>query len=240
MYHIIVADDMPMQLHMLESMTSKLRPSWHIHAARDGQEVMRLLKENKIDLILSDIRMPRMDGLDMLREVKHLSPDTLVVFISGYALFEYAQSAIKLGAVDYLIKPVDINALSDLLDRLEEMRLKRLDVSDSARAMALNQWLYTPLDRLEHRDYHMIRQLVGEDGCIGAVYHPSDPVRYTPELVDTLKTRLSSDYRVLFPPPLAERRILFMATGALMSPDASMQGESIPGIAHAVVLERDD
>lgn len=144
MIHIIVADDMPMQVHTLSGMVRALKPDWTVLEAMDGQEVLALLEQYPVDFVLSDIRMPQMDGLQMLEQVMRRSPKTRVVFLSGYALFEYAQRALKLGAVDFLVKPIEEEALAELLDRLQRMRASRAMRERSDQAMALNHWLYTP------------------------------------------------------------------------------------------------
>ena len=115
---IIVADDMPVQVREISNGIHANWPQWEVLTAGDGEEIVRLVSSKRIDIVLSDIRMPRMDGLEMLSVVRQISPKTKIVFITAYPLFEYAQKALKLGAVDFLLKPVDPTALYDLLARL--------------------------------------------------------------------------------------------------------------------------
>lgn len=118
MTRIIIADDMPLQVRELSKTIRANWPEWEILTAYDGEEIIRLASAGHVDIVLSDIRMPRMDGLEMLSVVRRISPKTKVVFITAYPLFEYAQQALKLGATDFLLKPVDPPALYDLLSRL--------------------------------------------------------------------------------------------------------------------------
>jgi two-component system response regulator YesN len=85
--------------------------SWEQHnieivaEARDGLEALELLETNPIDIVLTDIRMPEMDGLTLIEHIKQSFPAAKVVIMSGYDDFHYAKKAISLGASDYLLKP---------------------------------------------------------------------------------------------------------------------------------------
>ncbi len=85
-------------------------------AAKDGLEAYRLCEEHRIELILADVRMPGIDGLELASRLSY-SPRKIVI-ISGYADFSYAQKAIKFGAEDYMLKPVNIAELTELMRRL--------------------------------------------------------------------------------------------------------------------------
>ena len=116
---ILIADDLPLQVRELSDGIRSVWPDWEILTADNGQSVVEAVSTTSVDLVLSDIRMPRMDGLDMLSVVREISPKTKIVFITAYPLFEYAQQALKLGASDFLLKPVDMLALYDTLSRLK-------------------------------------------------------------------------------------------------------------------------
>ncbi len=75
--------------------------------AGDGQEALRLIEEKKPQLVVSDIAMPGLSGLEMLRQIRQQGLSTKVIFVSGYQEFSYAQDAVRYGAVDYLLKPVE-------------------------------------------------------------------------------------------------------------------------------------
>lgn len=86
--------------------------------AYDGFEALRLIEEHGAQLILSDIRMDGMDGLELAKEVRHRHPEVQIVMISGYEEFEYARQAIRVGVGDYLLKPVDIEELSSVVKKI--------------------------------------------------------------------------------------------------------------------------
>src|SRR5690606_14266145 len=77
----------------------------------DGLECMAKLKKDQFDVILMDIKMPKMDGMEALERVHLLAPDTPVVMISGHGNIETAVEAVKKGAFDYISKPPDLNRL---------------------------------------------------------------------------------------------------------------------------------
>ncbi|WP_251551573.1 response regulator [Neobacillus muris] len=74
--------------------------------AADGAVALDLIKKEQPQVVVSDINMPFMNGLEMAKQVKEVSPDTKIIFLTGYEEFKYAQEAIKLRAFDYLLKPV--------------------------------------------------------------------------------------------------------------------------------------
>lgn len=90
------------------------------HDVRDGMEAIKILENHRIDLIISDIRMPRLDGIDMLRIIKERGLCQFVVLLSEFAEFTYARQGIVLGAFDFLTKPLNEEDLSDLLNRVSQ------------------------------------------------------------------------------------------------------------------------
>lgn len=79
--------------------------------ASDGSEGVKLIEKNKYDLILSDIKMPKMDGMEVLDRIISITPNTPVVLISGHGNIDTAVEALKKGAYDYIAKPIDMNRL---------------------------------------------------------------------------------------------------------------------------------
>ena len=100
-----------------------------VAAASDGEEALSALRQHQPDLLITDIRMPFMDGLTLCREARKILPAIKMVILSGFAEFDYAREAIELGVQDYLLKPITptklISMLTKLHDQLEEER-KRL------------------------------------------------------------------------------------------------------------------
>lgn len=110
MLKIIVADDMEMIREgiraMLEQLPSEGEPA-DIRTASSGTEAVRLMEQCPADLLITDIRMPDMDGVALMERCRRLWPQTAVIVVSGYDEFKYAQKAIEYGAKAYLLKPID-------------------------------------------------------------------------------------------------------------------------------------
>jgi DNA-binding NtrC family response regulator len=88
-----------------------------IETAGDGEEALRLLRERAADIVLTDLRMPRMDGLTLLGEIRLRYPDTFVLILTGVDSAVDAVRAMKAGAYDYIPKPLDMDAIRRQLKR---------------------------------------------------------------------------------------------------------------------------
>ncbi len=95
--------------------------------AENGQEALEKVAALEPDVIITDIQMPYMDGLQLAEEVRREYPEKRVILFSGYDEFEYAKQAIKLGVTEYILKPVNIQELTELLKNLRESMDKRLE-----------------------------------------------------------------------------------------------------------------
>lgn len=95
-----------------------------IGEASNGLEALEFCKKNKPDIIITDINMPLVTGLDLIKGLYELLPEIKILIISGYDYFEYAKTAIKYGVSDYLLKPVDENELVQALLRIKNVILK--------------------------------------------------------------------------------------------------------------------
>lgn len=100
--------------------------------AGNGQEGLSLVEELQPDVVLTDIKMPIMDGIEMSHNIHELDPTIRIIFLSGHERFEYAQSAIRLNIEEYLLKPISIEDIEQVLQRvghsIEEERQQALDM----------------------------------------------------------------------------------------------------------------
>jgi two-component system response regulator YesN len=102
-------------------MITDMKSDWVvIGEAKDGVEALEIIEEKKPDLIITDIKMPRMDGIQLQYIVKERYPDISCVVMSGYNEFQYARESLRLGAKDYLMKPFERGELYSLLEKLKE------------------------------------------------------------------------------------------------------------------------
>lgn len=133
MSKILIIEDEASIRKVLHNILTEEFPEHEIDVAEDGLEGLEVLKKERIDLVLCDIKMPKMDGMEVLEKGKVLSPDTHFVMISGHGDLETAVQAMRLGAFDYISKPPDLNRLLQTvritLERKnivqENLRLKR-------------------------------------------------------------------------------------------------------------------
>jgi DNA-binding NtrC family response regulator len=95
---------------------------YDVSTALDGKEALQKLETNDIDVTVLDVKMPGMDGIAVLREIKKRFPLVEVVMLTGHASFESAVSGLKIGASDYLMKPSE---LKELIQKIEEAYEKR-------------------------------------------------------------------------------------------------------------------
>ena len=117
-FHILLVDDEFYLRQQLSRSIQQLAGDYRVVAeAENGEEALACLREKDIQVVITDIRMPVMDGLQLSKKIHEQYPDVVVIILSGYADFEYAQEAIRNGAFDYLLKPVETEALEATLSR---------------------------------------------------------------------------------------------------------------------------
>ena len=115
---ILVVDD---ELIMRESLKDWLERDGHdVESAASGEDALETLKDTRFDILLLDIKMEGMSGLDVLRQVKEGDPDVAVIMITAYGSISTAIEAMKNGAQDYLLKPFDPNQLGMLIEKIVE------------------------------------------------------------------------------------------------------------------------
>ena len=125
MNHILVVDDEPLMRTWLSKSIPKHSTCFDVpNTAQDGIEAIDYLKQAAYDVVITDIKMPGMDGLNLAKFIQENYPDTVVIIISGFNDFAYARKAIQYGVKDYLLKPlVDddlIKLLNDISKRLQK------------------------------------------------------------------------------------------------------------------------
>ncbi|MDE5910163.1 MAG: response regulator [Lachnospiraceae bacterium] len=95
--------------------------------ARNGVEALEMAEELQVDVVMTDIKMPYMDGLTFCRKLKELYPKTKIIIFSGFDEFDYAREAIKVEAEEYILKPIDSNELREIFERIKVNLDKELD-----------------------------------------------------------------------------------------------------------------
>jgi len=106
---IMIVDDEPDILIVLGEFLSK--EGFKVLTAKDGRQAIEKIKEHKVDLVLLDMAMPNMNGIETLRELKKLKPEVSVIMITAYRDAEKVVEAFRLGAYDCIFKPFDLKYL---------------------------------------------------------------------------------------------------------------------------------
>ncbi len=118
MRRVLIVDDEAGMRHSLQRL---LGPAgYEVSTARSGAEALALVKETPFDVIVLDIQMPGLSGLDTLSRLREIDPKLPVVLITAYGTSEAAMQAIELGAYDYFLKPFDVGAFKEVIDRAAE------------------------------------------------------------------------------------------------------------------------
>ncbi|QOV20257.1 response regulator [Blautia liquoris] len=120
-YTVIIAEDEELLLTNLVSKINNLGTDFIVTGqSQTGIQAYDLVKELQPDLLITDIRMPIMDGLTLIKNVKEYYPMTQFIITSGFSDFDYAKSAISLGVSEYLLKPIDSDELKKALSKVED------------------------------------------------------------------------------------------------------------------------
>jgi len=119
-FNVLIIDDEEIQLQSLKTFLSKRK--FNVFTSRSGEDGIRLINENLIDIVLTDFKMPGMNGFEVLRKTKEINPGIDVVVMTAFGTIENAVSLMKAGAFDYLIKPIDLDELENILEKITERK----------------------------------------------------------------------------------------------------------------------
>ncbi|WP_320128377.1 response regulator [uncultured Sphaerochaeta sp.] len=129
MYTLLIADDERLECDAIELLVNRAKLPLQCIKAKNGREAVSLATQYQPDIAFLDIKMPGMDGIEAAKHIREIAPDCQIIFLTAWSSFEFAQQAIRLGASEYLVKPVQRKEVYDLLDsllaQLDERKLAR-------------------------------------------------------------------------------------------------------------------
>lgn len=126
MYRVLIVDDEMPALRFVQSIIERFAKNFEVAGvATSGEQGFQLLEQQPFDLLITDIGMRGMNGIELAQAARAMQPNIHIVIISGYGKFEYAQGAIQAGVDDYLLKPVSISKMTAILENLA----KKLDAN---------------------------------------------------------------------------------------------------------------
>ncbi len=146
---ILVVDDEPNICNLLRELLG--RQDYQIETCLNGQDALAKVQAGRYDMIISDLKMPGISGIDLIKSVKAVSPSTAAVLVTGYATVETAVKALRYGADDYLTKPFNIDELRKVVSRgLESKQLRQKNHELVAQLKAANEELKRHKNELKH------------------------------------------------------------------------------------------
>jgi len=174
-----------------------------ITVAVDGEDGLKQFDKNVIDLVITDINMPKMNGLDMIESIREQSRDTPVLLLSAYSEIEYFKKSIELGVDGYLFKPVDMNQFLELISKVVETIEIKKQLADNMHFLtqyeeATNETvIVSKTDLTGHISYvnrlfcevsqYTQEELIGQNQNI--IRHPDNPASQYENLWDTIQNK---------------------------------------------------
>lgn len=161
---LLAEDDEIMRI----SISDRLRKyGWQVDEADDGRKAMSLYEKNHYHLIISDIRMPRLSGLELLHHIRKHNPDTDIIIMTAYGSIDDAISCLRQGATDYILKPFDIDDLIIRVTRLlDQQAIKtRCELLEASCKTANNYTLFGNSEPMQ-RVYSLIKQVAPTNSTI--------------------------------------------------------------------------
>lgn len=123
MDRLVIVDDEWIVIQGIKALLQRIgAESEVVGTAQDGSTALSVIRDVRPDVVITDIRIPFMDGLSLIEACREFLPDASYLVISGYQDFEYARTALRLGALDYIDKPVTLDKLKAAFDRIQEHR----------------------------------------------------------------------------------------------------------------------
>src|SRR5262245_35949191 len=129
---ILVVDDEPNLRRVLRAQLE--RDGYDVHTAEDGEQALALLSDHHIDLVITDLRMPKIDGMELLRRIGALEEGTPVVMITAHGTVDTAVEALKTGAFDYITKPFDQDDVRTIVRKA--LRTQDLSSAEASRPLS--------------------------------------------------------------------------------------------------------
>jgi two-component system, NtrC family, response regulator AtoC len=126
---ILVVDDEPNLRRVLGAQL--MRDGYEVHSVGDGEEALKILREQYIDVVITDLRMPKLDGMQLLRQALALEPELPIVIITAHGSVDNAVEALKTGAFDYITKPFDQNEVRNVIQKA--LKTRALSAADASK-----------------------------------------------------------------------------------------------------------
>jgi DNA-binding NtrC family response regulator len=126
---VLIVDD---EIGPRESLRAILKSDYRVLVAVEGEQALRVIEQNPVDIVLLDLRMPGLSGIRVLEKIKALDPDIEVILVTGYASYETVLEALRLRAFDYIPKPFNVPHVREMVKRATAQRYSHLQLKQAA------------------------------------------------------------------------------------------------------------
>lgn len=196
---ILIVDDYP-QLRTIIKEALEKEGRYEVTEAADGLEALNLLRKANYDMVISDVLMPKMGGIDLLKNIKEVRPDAVTIMITAYPAVETTVSAIKKGAIDFIKKPFNLDELlfkvnlylrkkQILSDRESERDVKHLSLGDEREDLLLRNYIYDAIENsfgdnnfIFENVVELALKVVGGKDCALLLYEEEEQ-RFHPHII---------------------------------------------------------
>ena len=121
MTNVLIVDDEKIEREGLKYLLSREEGERNVFEASNGKQALQIIRSEDIQLVLTDIKMPHMDGLELSRRAKEENPALQIIIFSGYSDFTFAQEAIRYGVTEYILKPVNPEDFHKVIQKAEKV-----------------------------------------------------------------------------------------------------------------------
>ncbi len=163
--HLLIVDD---ELHVRESLSHWfIEDGYEVSTASGGKEALALLGRQHFDVVITDIRMPGMDGLELQKRIHEVDPEVAIILVTAYASVSTAVQALKEGAYDYLVKPFDPEELSRVVEKAcEKVRLREENVALKQRLAGIGHEIVTGSSAAMKRVLELVDSVAPTDATV--------------------------------------------------------------------------
>ncbi len=134
MYNVLIVDDEKQSREVIIFLLQKKGIKLNIVQASNGKEALNILENQSIDILLTDVKMPFFNGIELASEARKLYSNIEILFFSGYDDFDYIKQAMSLNVIDYILKPIDTDefykSINKIIQTLNENNIENLDISN--------------------------------------------------------------------------------------------------------------
>ncbi len=197
MFKLMLLDDEAIVLQGIQKVFDLAGYGFEVVGAyQDGRCALEDLEEKKPDLVITDIKMPAMTGIEFVSEAKKKLPEAEFVILSGYGDFVFAKEALKLGVADYLLKPIEKQQFSQMLEKMaDKIRQKQ---EEQTYASSINSWIQNNKEELKNQFLISLAEENNFDESLYQVIKEELPIDQTTPFImikiETYHTQFQGDY----------------------------------------------